>query len=272
MVGIFGNSMNDNLIEASAEFLAQSRLGGKPTPSLPSDLVPSTEAEGYAVQMVLNQILQRSGYGTVIGHKIGCTTQITQNFLKIDHPCAGEVFSSMVFDKRVELPLSKFHCVGVECEIAARLGKNMTGERGPYTRESAGEAVAALMGAIELVDDRYEQYSQLSTPTLIADDFFNAGVVLGCEQTEWQHLDLTIMNGKLTINGKDHASGMGADILGLPFEALSWLANHRAGIGKPLRRGDFVMLGSVVRTEWVTQPSSVRVSLEGLGTAEVTFT
>ena len=104
------------------------------------------------------------------------------------------------------------------------------------------------MGAIELVDDRYEDYSVLSAPVLIGDDFFNAGVVLGAEQTDWRDLDLKAVRGTLWIDGEERASGLGADILGDPLEALAWLANHRAGMGRPLRAGTFVMLGSVVQT------------------------
>ena len=37
------------------------------------------------------------------------------------------------------------------------------------------------MAGIELVDDRYEDYKQLNVATLIADNFFNVGVVLGEE-------------------------------------------------------------------------------------------
>ena len=264
--------MDEEDIERSAQFLAQARLGGGATPLPPNDLVPETERDGYAVQTALHDILRDAGYGRLIGHKIGCTTPVMQEFLKIDHPCAGEVFSSMIFEGSVELPLSRFHRIGVECEIAARLGDSMTGTMGPYTRESAAECVRSLMGAIELVDDRYENYPALSAATLIADDFFNAGVVLGREQSDWRDLDLAAVRGTLTIDGEEVASGLGADILGHPMEALAWLANHRASIGRPLLSGDFVMLGSVVKTVFFDAPAAVSVDLEGLSRAAVTFT
>ena len=119
--------MEDNLIDMAAEFLAQSRLEGGVTSSLPKDLVPKTELDGYAVQAVVHRILQNAGYGQLVGHKIGCTTDIMQRFLNIDHPCAGQIFNSTVFFRSVELPLSGFHRIGVECEIAARLKTDMLG-------------------------------------------------------------------------------------------------------------------------------------------------
>jgi 2-keto-4-pentenoate hydratase len=264
--------MDDNAIHSSAEFLARARLGGAPTPIPPSHLTPRSERDGYEVQETLHEILGDAGLGRLSGHKIGCTTAVMQEFLKIDHPCAGRVFASMEFHERVELPLSRFHRIGVECEIAARLGADMPGTIGPYTMQSAEDAVSALMGAIELVDDRYENFPALSAPTLIADDFFNTGVVLGAEVTEWRGMDLAAVRGTLLIDGEPHSAGLGADILGHPMEALAWLANHRASIGQPLRSGDFVMLGSVVKTVFFDAPAEVTVELEGLSRAELRFT
>ena len=125
--------MEDNLIDMAAEFLAKSRLQGGVTSSLPEYLVPKTELDGYAIQAVLHRILQSAGYGQLVGHKIGCTTDIMQRFLNIDYPCAGQIFNSTVFFRSAELPLSGFHRIGVECEIAARLKTDMMGTFGPYT-------------------------------------------------------------------------------------------------------------------------------------------
>lgn len=266
--------MDEIAIQNCAEFLARARMGGPPTTEPPPHLLPSSERDGYEIQGALHETLASAGFGRLSGHKIGCTTPVMQSFLKIDHPCAGRVFGSMEFNGRVELPLSRFHHIGVECEIAARLGVDMPGAIGPYTRESAADAVSALMGAIELVDDRYENYPALSAPTLIADDFFNAGVVLGhaVADSDWRALDLAAVRGKLFIDGEAHSTGLGEDILGHPMEALAWLSNHRAGIGQPLRAGDFVMLGSVVKTVFFDAPAEVAVELEGLSRAEVRFT
>lgn len=264
--------MDEIAIQSCAEYLALARMGGPPTAAPPSHLLPESERDGYEIQGALHETLSSAGYGRLAGHKIGCTTPVMQSFLKIDHPCAGRVFGSMVFQERVELPLSRFHHIGVECEIAARLGADMPGTIGPYTRLGAADAVAALMGAIELVDDRYENYPALSAPTLIADDFFNAGVVLGREVADWRGLDLARVRGMLFIDGEVHSTGLGEDILGHPMEALAWLANHRASIGQPLRAGDFVMLGSVVKTVFFDAPAEVAVELEGLSRAEVRFT
>jgi 2-keto-4-pentenoate hydratase len=59
--------------------------------------------------------------------------------------------------------------------------------------------------------------------------------------------------------------------MGHPFEALAWLANLRARSGLGLRAGEFVLLGSVVETRWVSAGDEVVVAIEGLGEVRATF-
>ena len=96
-------------------------------------------------------------------------------------------------------------------------------------------------------------YRALDTPTLVADDFFNAACVLGTPIEDWRALDFDGAAWSLTINGAEVGSGSGGDILGHPLEALAWLANALASRGQSLKAGEFVLLGSVVETRWVEQ-------------------
>ena len=77
-----------------------------------------------------------------------------------------------------------------------------------------------------------EDYRSLDTPTLIADDFFNAGCVLGDPVESWRELDLAAVQGRMTINGGEVGRGRGGDILGHPLKALAWLANALAARGR----------------------------------------
>jgi 2-oxo-3-hexenedioate decarboxylase/2-keto-4-pentenoate hydratase len=254
-------------LDEAAEVLARARLDGPPTPVPATGWGPQSVDEGYRVQAAVHRLLGAQGYGRTVGHKIGCTTAVMQAYLKIDHPCAGEVFESTVFRGSAELPLKRFHRIGVECEIAARLSADLVD--GPFTRERVAEAVGSLMAGIELVDDRYESFPDFTAPVLIADDFFNAGVVLGPDVADWRGLDLSTIEGVMEIDGAEVGRGVGADILGHPLTALAWLAEHRATLGLPLRAGEFVMLGSVVKTVHFDAPASVRIAFEGLGEASV---
>ena len=179
--------------------------------------------------------------------------------------CAREIQKSMR-DSVHRLLRDQIVKLGMECEIVVRLGRDLPPQATPYTRESVAEAVDEIMPGIELVDERYQDFHALGVPTLVADDFFNAGCVLGPARPDWRSLDLGALLGRTWINGVEVASGRGAAVLGHPFNALAWLANAQHEYGLPgLKAGEFVMLGSLVQTQWLNAGDKVRIAIESLG-------
>jgi 2-keto-4-pentenoate hydratase len=112
----------------------------------------------------------------------------------------------------------------------------------------------------------------MGAPTLVADDFFAAGCVLGKAVKRTKAPDLLRVTGRAVINGKEAGRGTGADVLGHPHNALAWLANHLAAEGKGLHAGQIVLTGSLVKTVWLNAGDRVVMELQGLGTVEATFT
>jgi 2-oxo-3-hexenedioate decarboxylase/2-keto-4-pentenoate hydratase len=255
----------------AAAILRDARLGRAPIDPLLVDVRPRDETEGYAVQRALHELLHSAGLGPVTGHKIGCTTPVMQAFLGIPSPCAGGVLAATVHEGRAHVPHGDYVRVGAECEIAVRLGADLGPSGAPFDRASVAPAVESVLAAMEIVDDRYRDYRTLGVPTLIADDFFNAGCVLGPPVTRWRDLDLAALRGVTRLNGAEVGRGEGRAVMGHPFEALAWLANLRARLGLGLRAGEFVLLGSVVETRWVGPGDEVAVAIEGLGEVHATF-
>lgn len=257
-------------ILAAAQFIATARRGRAKLDALPADIVPADEAEGYQVQRALHDLL-RPQLGAVVGYKIGCTSKVMQEYLEIPHPCGGGVFEKGVHDSGVKLSASDFVRVGVECEIAVKLARDLLPTEEPFTAEWMGEAVEAYYPAIEIVDDRYVKWETLGAPTLVADDFFAASCVLGQPVARARAPDLLKVTGRAIINGKEEGRGTGADVLGHPHEALAWLANHLVTEGRGLHAGQIVLTGSLVKTVWLNAGDHVRMELEGLGEVEATF-
>jgi len=131
--------------------------------------------------------------------------------------------------------------------------------------------VEAYYPAIEIVDDRYVKWERLGAPTLVADDFFAAGCVLGAPVARSAVPDLLQVTGRAIINGKEEGRGTGADVLGHPHHALAWLANHLAAEGRGLHAGQIVLTGSLMKTVWLNAGDHVRMELDGLGVVEATF-
>ena len=258
-------------MQAAAAFLAQARLARTRMSGLPPELRPADVAGGYRVQDALHVALAHAGLGGRAGYKIGCTTPVMQRFLDIDHPCAGGVFGTRVFRDSVTLPFDALLHVGVETEIVVVLGRDLPPRGAPYTRDEVRAAVSAIAAAIEVVDDRWDDFKRVDTPTLIADDFFNDAAVLGPLRPFDPSLDLGALRGTTRVNGTEVGRGVGADVLGHPLNALAWLANHLAARGPGLRAGEFVSTGSVVETKWVALGDDAVIEVEGLGTVRARF-
>ena len=263
--------MELKVIQRAAAELSAGRLGPDRMDLLPPESRPADEADAYSVQEALHDLLVGAGLGTVVGHKIGCTTPVMQRFLGINNPCAGGVFDSTTHELKGSFSFDRLIHPGVECEMAIRLKSDLVPEGAPYNRESVAPAVGSVMAAIELVDDRWRDYKSVDTPTLIADDFFSAGCVLGPLVFDWAGFDLSAVEGSMSINGTPVGSGTGSDIMGHPFEALAWIANSFAARGKSLFGGEFVLLGSLVETKWVERGDVVTIEQPGIGAATARF-
>jgi 2-keto-4-pentenoate hydratase len=257
-------------VQQSARLIAAARKSLKPLPALPQQIVPSGVEDGYRIQSEVHRLLAPE-LGPLAGYKIGCTSDVMQRYLAIPHPCAGGVHASTVHRSGVVLNAAAYVRVGVECEIAVRLGQDLAPAGAPFTSDSVAGSIECYLPAIEIVDDRYVHWETLGAPTLIADDFFAAGIVLGQPVARCAVPDLLQVRGRTLINGRETGTGTGADVLGHPHVALAWLANHLASQGTPLRAGAIVMTGSLVKTAWLQAGDEATMAFSGLGNVQVTF-
>ena len=61
------------------------------------------------------------------------------------------------------------------------------------------------------------------------------------------------------------------ELLGHPLNALVWIADRFAGLGRTLKAGRFVSLGTITPVQWIAGPCAVAIEVEGLGGVEATF-
>ena len=262
--------MADDVDLSAARLLARNRLERQRLSALSFNMRPLDERSAYSMQAQYHHELETS-LGKITGHKIGCTTAVMQRFLNIPNPCAGGIFASTVLHSGAEVKHSQFVRPGVECEMVVMLGRDLAPIGRPYTQDTVVDAVVTIAAGIEIVDDRYADYKTLGTPTLIADDFFDAGCVIGSRYEDWRKLDLASLSGRTLINGVEAGRGRSGDVMGHPFAALAWLANSLIARGQYLKQGEFVFTGSVVETRWINPGDEVSVEIDQLGTTSVIF-
>lgn len=256
-------------VEAAADVIAARRLAVERLEILGEDLRPRNLAEAYAIQDAVHRRLAATRVGRRIGWKIGATTKVMQDYLGLDHPCAAGLFEGVVRPDGADVPARDFCGLGIECEIAVRLARDLPPDAVPEKGEDLRDAVASYRAAVELVDDRYADWRRTPPPILIADDYFAAGAVLGPEVPAGEAGDIAACIGTTVVNGVELGRGRGADVLGHPLNALAWLARTLARRGTYLRAGETVLTGSLVETKWLAAGDDVHVAVSGLG--EIAF-
>lgn len=263
--------MERDAIAQAAAALANARLTDSIVRPLPEDCRPATLDDAYAIQTQLEERLTAAGEGARAGYKIGCTSTVMQNYIGVPHPCAGRLYQASVVRSGTSLSLSEFRHPGIELEIAVRLGRDLPPLEGPYPSDTVEDAVESCMGSIEIVDDRYEDWRGIGTPTLVADDFFSAGCVLGDPVPFKQPPSLAEESCLLLRDGVPQGTGSGRDILGDPLAALQWLANNPPA-PEGLKAGEIVTLGSVVKTLWIDEPCRLEGRYNTLGSVKLELT
>jgi len=223
----------------------------------------------YGVQRHLVELL-RPMAGATAGYKIGLTSARMQKMCGIDQPIAGVVLASRVAGSGAILNGKRYGRVGLEFEIGVRLGRDLPAAGAPYDMQWVGQAVDGVCAAVEVVDDRRADYKSLDVRSLVADNSWNAGAVLGEFKKDWP--DLAVVSGVVMLNGAEVDRGHGRDVLGHPFVPLTWLANHLAATGDGLRSGDIVLTGSLVTTRFPQQSETYRYELAGIGAVDFSVT
>ena len=261
-------------IERAGEWLYEAHRARATFAPLPAELAPSDAGEAYAIQSEYVG-MRAAALGPVTGYKIALTTPTMRAMVGLNDSIAGDMLEKTILrsspDSGARVRAADYVRLIVEFEIGVELAEDLPAIGAPYSRESVAKAVAALMPALELADDRNADYKILpgSALMLIADNAWNEGAVLGEPVRDWQGIDLAALQGVASINAANVGTGHGRDVMGHPLDALAWLANHLAARGLGLWRGDVVITGSLVTSKFPKAGDLVRFEAGALGAVEL---
>lgn len=254
-----------NSAEELAQHLFDARARGQPFETLQLEGRRLSVAQAYEVQDRLVDRLRAGAADPVIGYKIGLTSQAMQRVCGIDSPIHGRILGSRAHAGRCALRPADFGRLGLEFEIGVKMARDV--DRVPATVEEMASCIEAVCPAIELVDDRAAAYDGLDAASLVADNSWNAGVVLG----PWTPApaDLRARVGRLWIDGVPTDQGLVGDALDHPFVRVQWLAEELANNGRKLAAGMLVMTGSIAKTRFPTEAGLWQYEVDGLGAVAV---
>lgn len=223
----------------------------------------------YDVQERLISLLAGPGAATA-GYKIGLTTPRMQAMCGIDEPIVGAILESRLHASPARLAVGGYVRLGVESEIALRIGRPFPATAVPPERVL--DYVDGICAAFELIDDSHADYGRLAAAPLVADNAWNAGLVTGPVISDPGIASLRDRKGVLRRDGEVIDTGTSSDVLGDPANALAWVVRHLARRGQTLKPGQWVSTGSIVPTKFVEPGQSYRFEVDGLPPVELTLT
>ena len=230
-------------LEQIAQFMLDQHNSKQNFQNLPETLMPKDFDEAYKVQQVFQKNSDRGELG---GFKIALASKIQQELCGIDHPIAGGIFANEINSSPSTFELSNFHGLGLEFEIAVKLSDDLKPEMGPFNKDDIREFIKSLSPAFELIIDRNADYSNINPLSMITDNAWCSGIVMGTELPNWDTLNLDTIKSKLFWNDEIPQDAMIKDAN--PLESLSWVANLLLSHGRTIPKGSVIITGSVIKT------------------------
>jgi 2-keto-4-pentenoate hydratase len=183
-----------------------------------------------------------------------------QQLMGIDHPCGGAIFQRTIHTSPARIAKSDFVNLRIESEIALKLGSDMPPSGAKWTAESVVPHVAGAMPAYELIEDRNAVYTETNAVSMIIENCWNGGVVIGAPRPVKPEQIIGV-TGRQTLNGKPIGEGKSEN----PYATLAWLANLLAERGRGLTAGMVVITGSLIPTFSIQPGDRCVFSVDGLG-------
>jgi len=201
-----------------------------------------TPASAYALQRAVVRLREERGE-RVIGYKIGCTSRVIQEQLRIRQPILGHLFDTGCFRAGSSISSSRFARLAVEGELAVRLARDLPG--GPLPDDDYIEAIESVFPVIELHHFALHG-KEPSHPGLIATNGMHAGLVLPDRESRCSDFLRRVEELTVIINDVRVGSTREPWAMGGPAAALRWLSGRLYDWGERLTRGQVVLTGSAL--------------------------
>ncbi|MEO1551967.1 MAG: fumarylacetoacetate hydrolase family protein [Pseudomonadota bacterium] len=218
----------------------------------------------YRVQGAITQAMAEplGGFG---GYKIAWNTPQAMVESGLREPGFGRLFQGRLAPTGTVVERGSLTSPFAEPEFAAVL----RADPGPTPdRDKLMETIDKFVPAIEILDRR-GLTAPASSPDMVAQNIFNAGVVMGFRGVPPEDLPPDITT-RVTLDGvpaHEGSAGPPQD----PFDAVAWLCRMAHVLDVPTKAGDVLLLGShtpLLAVEWGQE---MVVEMAGLGEVRCQF-
>ena len=261
--------MTEDAMRAASDLLfhhweKQTRLD-----ALPPALRPADRAAGYRIQA----FVEAHTALPLFGWKIAATSEAGQKHINVDGPIAGRLLAERVIADGGTFAIGDSFMRLAEMEFAFRMARDFPPRAVPHTQDEVMAGVASLHPAIELPDTRYTDVTQAGVAQLVADNACAHKFVLGpTTAMDWRRIDLAAHPVQAFIGDRNAGEGVGANVLGDPRIALTWLVGELSRHGLTLKAGEVVTTGTCVKPVPIAAGDQVLGDFGPLGRVQVTVT
>jgi 2-oxopent-4-enoate/cis-2-oxohex-4-enoate hydratase len=259
--------MEPKKIEHYGDELYQALVSRAPVDPLTDREPGITLEDAYRIQ--LRMIQRRLDAGeTIVGKKIGVTSKVVMDMLKVNQPDFGQMTSGMVFNEGEAIRADAMIAPRAEAEVAFILKRDLMGPG--VTAADVLRATDCVMPCFEIVDSRIKDWRILIQDT-VADNASCGVLTLGGQRKSLRQLDLALAGMVLEKNGEIVSTSTGAAVQGSPVNAVAWLANTLGRLGIGLKVGEVILSGSQSPLVPVKAGDNLHCSVGGLGSTSVRF-
>jgi 2-keto-4-pentenoate hydratase len=251
-------------IEKIAQFMLDQHKSQQNFQNLPQTLMPENFEEAYETQKIFQK---NSGRGELGGFKIALASKVQQELCGIDHPIAGGIFANEIKTSPAIFELENFHGLGLEFELAVTLSADLKPGMEPFDKDNIKQFIKSLSPAFELIIDRNADYSNINPLTMITDNAWCSGIVLGRELPNWEKLNLDIIRSQLLWNDEAPQNAMIKDAN--PLESLAWVSNLLISLGRTIPKDSIIITGSVIKTRAPHKCDHIIYKIEDLSEVEI---
>lgn len=232
----------DNKAIIAMEMLKQHTIGSR-FENLSQDFMPKTVQDAYESQDYFQKFSTRGELG---GFKIALASKVQQNLTGIKHPLYGGIFSSEILPSPAKIEFKKCLGLGLEFELAITLLQDLPKGHQLVTERSVIKYIKSIYPAFEIIIDRNADYSNLDALSMVVDNVWCGGVVLGDPIKNWESMDLNKLEATLNWNEEDPVKALTGDAN--PIKSLVWVINSLLTRNIKIPKGSLFITGSVMKT------------------------
>ena len=219
--------------DALAKLLFEARRAGQSISGADVPFEPQAAADAYAVQLA--SIALRGS--KVVAWKVGAKSA--------DGPIQGSALPSDALQSSPgTVQRANFGVLGLELEIAFRLGRPFAPAATPYSNDEVMEAISTMAATIEVVTSRYAEWPKAAPLLQLADLQNHGALCVGKGVAYDARYPFDHPATRFDFNGGSILVALPRNPAGDPRRLLPWLVNHVTSRGVAFTEDIWVTTGS----------------------------